>query len=47
MNFWPRLITATEVENLAMLDLHFGAVQRGEASAAPLPLLGSNQGPHD
>ena len=39
MNFWLRLITATEVENLATLDLHFGAVQRGEASAEPLPLL--------
>lgn len=28
-NFWLKLITATEAENLAMLDLHFGAVLRG------------------
>jgi hypothetical protein len=28
-NFWLRLITATEVENLEMLDLQFVAVLRG------------------
>lgn len=41
------LYPATKVENLAMLDLHFGAEKRAEGSASPLPLLGSNQGPHD